>query len=96
MADGGKLLIVYCLREMPYAEYLQTNHWQSVREETMRRCGWRCRWCGHKAHHVHHLSYENRGCEKEEDTFALCTKHHKMMHENWIHRSHSDWDGRLL
>lgn len=83
MKDGGRLLIIEVLRRMPYAEYLQTNHWQSVRDETWRRCAGRCRQCGKRGHDVHHLSYEHIGCEKEDDTELLCAEHHRIFHENW-------------
>lgn len=88
MADGGKLLIVAALQAMPYPEYLQTNHWQEVRTECMRAAGWRCQWCGKRAHDVHHLCYDNIGCELPEDVLALCRPHHQKFHENWRYVVH--------
>lgn len=83
LANGGRELVNGILREMPYREYLLTDHWRAVREATLRRAHWSCRMCGGKAWQAHHLTYERRGEELPEDTVALCDACHKMWHETW-------------
>lgn len=89
MADGGRLLCIYVLKDMAstregyWNEYLQTNHWQSIKERTYKIHGRRCTLgvnCEGPLD-VHHISYENLGEEKPEDTEILCRKHHHMKHE---------------
>lgn len=82
-ANGGRLLVTLALREMPYAEYLQTNHWQDVRNMASRTYGSRCTFGANCSGplDVHHLTYDNRGAEKPEDVEILCRKHHQIKHD---------------
>lgn len=82
--DGGKLLVLEILRRMPYDEYRETIWWQGVRDETWKRCGGRCRWCGKRGFDVHHMTYGSRGRETENDTALLCRECHTLFHENWM------------
>jgi hypothetical protein len=84
--ERGSALVTLALREMPYSEYLRTNHWKKVRWEALCRCGFKC-ICGKRATEVHHLSYENRGCEEAGDTVGLCGECHDRWHKTWQHRS---------
>ncbi len=81
------------LRQLPYREYLQTEHWQRVRAAIMLLYGARCQeegcwltgdsWYGGNWEtdiHVHHLSYKNRGNERFADLTLLCQKHHTQWH----------------
>lgn len=91
LEDGGHLLVTMALREMPYAEYLQTEHWQRIRESAIRRAGRRCTICQLTCRlEVHHLTYERRGDELPSDVIALCWPCHRMWHETWAHRSHAE------
>lgn len=94
MADGGRLLIVWVLRTMPYAEYLQTNWWRDYRQKILRE-EWRCKLCPGRAVDCHHMNYENRGDEQPGDVIPLCRKCHKVWHETWIHRSHAEGEWRF-
>lgn len=96
MANGGRLLVIHCLREMPYADYLQTNHWQTVRRAAFAHHGRRCLICL-KQHglDIHHVTYDNRGCEPPEDTVPLCREHHKLQHEVLRHVLHAEFERRF-
>lgn len=91
MANGGRLLVTFVLREMPYAEYLLTNHWAAVRLMALRHHGRRCGICL-RTHglEIHHVTYENRGCEKPEDVIPLCAEHHALRHEILRHILHAE------
>lgn len=81
MANGGHNLANWVLSEMPYDEYLQTNHWKSVKEMAFRIHGKRCFVCGSTWRvDVHHVRY-HRGEEKADDVFPLCREHHNTQHE---------------
>lgn len=72
------------LRELPYDEYLQTPHWQEVRQGARLRAQYRCQVCNSSDGqlHVHHRTYENRGDERPEDVILLCATCHDLFHKN--------------
>lgn len=83
MKDGGRLLVVYALRDMPYEEYLRTMHWSTVRRAALERSNWRCALCLSQVRlDVHHITYENLGDELPEDVVALCRKCHDQQHKS--------------
>lgn len=66
---------------LPYAEYLQTSHWQTVRAGALERSGHRCQVCNSDRElDVHHRTYERRGCERDTDVIALCRSCHALFH----------------
>lgn len=71
------------LRRMPYQEYLQTDHWKHVRKFMLEFAASRCQLCNtqEKTLHVHHRTYENRGCENVGDLIVLCADCHGQFHE---------------
>lgn len=80
--EGGKAVVILALREMPYEEYLQTNHWQDVRRDALKRAKYRCVVCLTKKRlDVHHIDYSRRGFEEPEDVAVLCRDDHKIQHE---------------
>lgn len=87
LKDGGRLLVVWALKDMPYREYLQTNHWQTVRLAALKAAGYRCQLCLKSIPlDVHHVDerYRCRGEEQPEDVIALCSGAegcHKHQHE---------------
>lgn len=87
MANGGRLLVISILREMPYTEYLQTEHWKTVRDRVMRQAGWICQLrppvMKARAVDAHHFNYDNIGDEQPGDVLALCRPHHTEWHERW-------------
>jgi 5-methylcytosine-specific restriction endonuclease McrA len=69
------------LKSMPYKDYLETDHWKQLRKRKLRLSGYKCQICGSKEDlNVHHNTYENRGCEKDEDLVVLCNECHKKHH----------------
>lgn len=73
-----------------YDEYLNTSHWERLREQKLRVAGRRCERCGTRAHRtfrgtitglqVHHRTYERLGAEHLEDLEVLCEICHKREH----------------
>lgn len=74
------------LRQMPYEQYLLTEHWQKIKKTACKRVQYKCEKCGQNPGrgrlHVHHLTYVNRGNEKPEDLQVLCDVCHKKEHED--------------
>lgn len=69
------------LRAMPYAEYLRTDHWLTLRQRVLKRYKHRCQLCGNGSWlEVHHRSYENLGAEKWADVVLLCSRCHRRFH----------------
>ena len=70
------------LCDMPYSDYLQTDHWQNIRKEALRRAGYRCQVCNCGGLlDVHHRTYENKGYERWNDVIVLCRNCHQVFHE---------------
>lgn len=68
---------------LPYEVYLQTVHWQEVRERCLDRDDHRCRRCASRRNlNVHHLTYERRGQERAIDVITLCRACHELAHGN--------------
>lgn len=69
------------LRQMPYALYLKTGHWEAVRRRSLAIAENRCFYCGASDRlDVHHLSYKRLGCELDEDLIVLCRTCHGVEH----------------
>lgn len=93
MAAGGKLLVALVLREMPYAEYLKTEHWHQVREAAFKMHGCRCFVClASLGLEIHHITYDRKGCEPPEDTVPLCPEHHQIQHAILRHILHAEFE----
>ena len=81
----GKRVELDRLINMPYKEYLQTEHWKEVRGNALYRAKYKCQLCGNKDNlNVHHNTYENRGNEKDEDLIVLCQKCHGKFHDKFV------------
>lgn len=72
------------LRTMSYEKYLNTGHWRRRRLEYYKTHKKICFCCGCKSYALHHISYKNRGNEKDEDLTPLCEKHHNKIHDDLI------------
>jgi 5-methylcytosine-specific restriction endonuclease McrA len=71
------------LHDMPYSQYLQSEHWQFTRRRALLRAGFQCQLCeSGEQLNVHHLTYERRGREKEADIIVLCYACHGFIHAN--------------
>lgn len=70
------------LKGMPYRQYLQTEHWQNVRNSALKRARFKCQvCCSEQRLQVHHRTYARRGEELPEDLTVLCSKCHGVFHE---------------
>lgn len=70
------------LRGYKYDEFLKTKYWMAVSRFVREKVG-KCEECGATTNlHVHHLSYENHGCEHEhlDDLKCLCKDCHLKTH----------------
>ena len=60
-----------------YAEnYLHSEHWRNLREQVLKRDGYRCQICGAPACDPHHLTYAHRGHEYLFELVSLCRECH--------------------
>ena len=75
-------LMVLALRQMPYREYLRTEHWHAVRQRARAQVNWQC-LCHRPAMDVHHVNYDRKGFEWPEDVIALCRECHTRWHQTW-------------
>lgn len=72
---------ITALKTIPYNEYLETDHWKILRIKKLKESGFQCQLCKSKENlNVHHITYENRGCEKDEDLMVLCNECHMEIH----------------
>ena len=64
-----------------YQDYLQSNHWKRLAEETKRLAGYRCQVCNAEDElHAHHRTYERKGDELQSDLICLCAYCHALFH----------------
>ena len=80
LADHLGTVLVSVLKEMPYEEYLKTDHWRTKANAAIQAAKQRCQLCDkHQSEtslHVHHRTYKRRGCEWPEDLTVMCEEHH--------------------
>jgi len=79
-----------------YQEYLQTEHWKILAEETKRLAGYRCQVCNSNDDlHAHHRTYERRGDELQSDLICLCKKCHELFHRkrSTVDKSKNEYKG---
>jgi len=79
--EAERQQVIQELRAMPYKEYLQTEHWQALRYDSLKRAGFQCELCASKGElHVHHKTYERHGYEYKKDLIVLCANCHAKFH----------------
>jgi hypothetical protein len=79
--QGTRTTLWWCLQQLPYRQYLQTRHWQALRETGLQHSGYRCQVCnGQGPLHVHHRTYERLGHEHPTDLLVLCAACHELFH----------------
>jgi 5-methylcytosine-specific restriction endonuclease McrA len=56
--------------------------YESLRQQVLRRDGWRCQSCGTMSNlEVHHREFRSHsGCDTEENLITLCAACHARMH----------------
>ena len=86
----GHEYIVYEKKQIPtnkkpcmkYMDYLNTEHWQKVRKDALKRSNYSCQLCNSKdSLNVHHRTYERKGEELPSDVIVLCQFCHKKFHD---------------
>ena len=69
-----------------YGQYLQSDHWQRVRDSIGEHANWHCEVAGCARHghnlNAHHLNYKRVGYEQMGDLVYVCPQHHKLIHKN--------------
>ena len=69
--------------DMPYPQYLLTEHWRKTRSEAILRAGSKCQVCSRpKKLEAHHRTYDRVGHERPEDVTVLCSECHDLFHNN--------------
>jgi len=69
------------LKQLPYSEYLKSNHWEYMRKRMLIRASYKCQICNSSEFlNVHHRTYENKGDENYEDLVVLCNDCHRLYH----------------
>jgi len=63
---------------------LKLGRYPHLRNEVMRRDGWRCQFCGSMVNlEVHHKQFRSHsGSDTEENLITLCAVCHKRLHEH--------------
>lgn len=70
------------LRGLSYRKYLKTPHWRRKKKEAFRHYAKRCAVCGERSRlDVHHIRYDNLGCESIDDLMILCRGCHDVIHK---------------
>jgi len=78
------------MMDKSYGEYLESEHWDSVRLQALRRAGYRCQLCGNPGMlHVHHNNYDHLWGEGPGDVVVLCDRCHAWHHQaKALHEAH--------
>jgi len=68
--------------ELPRLRLDPTTSYESVRNQVLRRDGWRCQSCGTMSNlEVHHKEFRSHsGEDSEENLITLCTACHARVH----------------
>lgn len=67
---------------MIYKKYLQSQHWNNVKNNYYVHNPKECYICGSPEYiNLHHKTYKRLGEEREGDLISLCKDHHKECHE---------------
>jgi len=68
-------------KKLRYRRYLSNPAWKERAKRAKRKAGFKCQKCGSRKNlHVHHKTYDNLGCERDEDLTVLCKKCHFAEH----------------
>ncbi|MDD2870634.1 MAG: DKNYY domain-containing protein [Candidatus Gracilibacteria bacterium] len=65
--------------ENNYKEYLESFAWKAIKKMKLEEQP-ECECCSEKATTVHHLSYERRGMERDDDIVSICERCHNECH----------------
>jgi 5-methylcytosine-specific restriction endonuclease McrA len=68
----------------PKAAPLRLDHlYERLRQQILRRDGWRCQFCGTMSNlELHHIEFRSHsGADSEENLITLCTGCHRSVHQ---------------
>jgi 5-methylcytosine-specific restriction endonuclease McrA len=59
--------------------------YENLRQQILRRDGWRCQWCGSMSNlEVHHKRFRSHsGDDSERNLITMCTECHAAAHHRW-------------
>jgi ATP-dependent DNA helicase RecQ len=71
-----------CVRPKQFRLRLDPERYEQLRNEVLRRDGWRCQSCGRRSNlEVHHKEFRSQsGDDSEENLITLCQACHASMH----------------
>jgi len=74
-----------------YEEYIKSDKWKTIAEETKRLAGYKCQVCNSadKTLYAHHRTYARQGSELQSDLICLCEDCHKLFHD--YKNKDNDW-----
>lgn len=79
---SSRLLHIIRLKEMPYDEYLRSDHWKYLAEDRKAAFSYSCALDSkHPADDAHHRTYVRRGREYDTDVIPLCRECHTLHHK---------------
>lgn len=80
------------MQTITYDEYLKSERWKVLSEETKRIAGYRCQVCDSDGElHAHHRTYKRLGHELQSDLIALCSSCHALFHGKRDQSQGSTW-----
>ena len=89
MMRAGKIRVCDTCRragartQLPYPEYLKTDHWQQRRLRALGKADNKCQVCAAVDRlEVHHNTYERLGHERDSDLVVLCRNCHGLFHDD--------------
>jgi len=61
---------------------LEPASYENLRQQVLRRDGWRCQFCGAMSNlEIHHKEFRSQsGDDDEENLMTLCARCHKLVH----------------
>jgi 5-methylcytosine-specific restriction endonuclease McrA len=70
--------------------------YEGIRQQVLRRDGWKCQFCGTMSNlEVHHIQFRSQsGSDLEENLITLCTACHAIVHHR--PRPQTDWKASLV
>jgi ATP-dependent DNA helicase RecQ len=70
------------IRPKPARSKMDPASYETLRQQVLRRDGWRCQWCGVMANlEVHHQRFRSHaGHDSEENLITLCVSCHAETH----------------
>ena len=83
-AQGLCIEIKDYIQNMNYSTFLATTYWKTIAHKVKKESNYQCTYCGSTQDlEVHHITYENHGCEHKywkTDLICLCHQCHDNEH----------------